>query len=115
MTINRIIRGGQTFKVNSDRICKDIKVDKPLDHMRKTAAQYAHKHIKHQKCSALIDELVIPKRVTSHIYTKRPQIGNYCASLDKTIELYNNLPAKAKLMTVRQFKKYCKKNDLKRN
>merc|ERR1711954_453117 len=105
MTVNRIIRGGMTFKVNSLKICKEIKVDIPQQHIRKVSAQYIHKHLKQRKCNALLDELIIPKRETSHIYVKRPQIGTYSASLDKQIELYNTLPARAKLMTIKQFKK----------
>ena len=115
MTVNRIIKGSDTFKEYSEKICKQIKVDTPQQHMRKTAAIYLHKHLKTGKCRALLDKLIIPKRETSHIYTKHPQLGTYCASLDKTVEMYNKLPAKAKLMTVRQFRKYCKKNEVKQN
>ena len=113
MTINRLIRGGLTFKVKSEKICKEIKADPPSQHMLKVAVQYIHKHLNHKKCNALIDELVIPKRSTSHIYVKKPQNGTYTASLDKIIKIYNLLPASAKLMTMRQFKKYCRKNDIK--
>ena len=112
ITINRIIKGGLTFKVNSVKICKEIKVNLPLQHIRKVAAQYIHEHIKTRKCSALIDQLIIPKRESSHIYVKQPQMTTYSASLDKSIDLYNHLPAKTKTMTVRQFKKYCKKHDV---
>ena len=112
MTINRIIRGGLTFKVNSVKICKEIKVNLPLQHIRKVSAQYIHKHLKTKKCTALLDELIIPKREISHIYVKQPQMTTYCASLDKSIEMYNLLPAKTKVMTGKQFKKYCKKNNV---
>ena len=74
MTINRIIKGGLTFKVNSIKICNKIKVNLPLRHIRKVSAQYIHKHLKTKKCSALIDELIIPKRKISHIYVKQPQM-----------------------------------------
>ena len=80
--------------------------------MLKVAVQYLHKHLNHKKCNALIDELIIPKRSTSHIYVKKPQYGTYTASLDRIVEIYNQLPASAKLMTTRQFKKYRKKNEV---
>ena len=115
MTINRIIRGGLTFKVNKVKICKEISVDLPAQHILKTAAKYMHKHLMHRKCDAVINDLIIPKRVSSHIYVRNPLNGVYNASLDKITELYNRMPAVTKSMTMRQFNRYCTKNDIKQS
>ena len=113
MSVNRLIRGGVTFKVNNTKICKEIKSEMPAQHMKKTAALFIHKHLKHKKCPAILNQLVIPKRKASWLYVKNPQIGTYNASFDKCIELYNRVPANVQDMSVRQFKKYYKKHDIK--
>ena len=113
MTVNRIIPGGLTFKVNKVKICREIQVDLPQQHMFKMAALYLHKHLSHRKCKSLVNQLIIPKRVASTIYVKKPQIGMYNASLDKCVENYNRIPSNVKSMTHRQFKKYYKKNSIK--
>ena len=113
MTMNRIIRGGMCFRVSKEKICAEIKVDLPQQHMLKTAASYIHKHLQHQKCYSLTDQLIIPKRKVSLLYVKKPQIGIYNASLDKIIELYNRLPPNVRVMTMRQFKIYLLKNKVK--
>ena len=100
---------------NKTKICKEIKVDMPQTHMRKTAALFTHKHIKHRKCPALLNQMVIPKRTASWIYMKKPQMGVYSASLDKCVDLYNRIPTNVQEMTIRQFRKYYKKNDIKLN
>lgn len=88
-------------------------MDIPHQHMTKTAAIYMHKHLTHRKCASIVNQLIIPKRKASHIYVKNPQQGIYNASLDKCVDLYNRLPTQVKEMTIPQFKRYTKKNDLK--
>ena len=62
MTINRIIHGGYTYKVNKVKICSEIESDLPGQHMNKTAVLYLHKHLNHRKCPSLMDQLLIPKQ-----------------------------------------------------
>ena len=109
MTVNRIIRGGLCFKVSKVKICNELKIDLPIQHIHKTAAIFIHKHMSHMKCHSLLNQLRVPKRKASPIYVKKPQVGNYAASLDKCIEVYNRQPTKVKEMTLRQFKKYLMK------
>ena len=113
MSVNKLIRGGVTYKVNNTKICKEIKSELPAQHMKKTAALFIHKHLNHQKCPSILNQLVIPKRKASWLYVRSPQLGTYNASFDKCVELYNRVPSNVQEMTVRQFKKYYKKNDLK--
>ena len=115
MMVNKIIRGGINFQVSKVKICREVKVDLPNQHMTKTAALYMHKHLTHRKCDSIINQLIIPKHKVSHIYVKNPQLGIYNASLDRCVELYNRLPTQVKAMTIAQFKCYTKKNDLKTN
>ena len=89
MTVNRLIKGGWNFKVSKVKICAEIKVDMPNQHMHKTVALYMHKHLLHRKCHAFVNQLIIPKRMASSIYVKKPQVGIYNASLDKCTENYN--------------------------
>ena len=81
--------------------------------MCKTAVTYLHKHLIHHKCNAIIDQLIIPKRKSSSIYVRDPQIGMYHASLDRIVELYYKLPANVKAMKIGPFKRYLKKNTVK--
>ena len=68
MTINRIIRRGLTYKVSRVKICNDIKCDLPAKHIRKASLSFIHKHLTHRKCSALMDQLMIPKGKSSPIF-----------------------------------------------
>ena len=61
----------------------------------------------------MVNQLIIPKQKASYIYMKSPQIGIYNASIDKCIELYSRFPANVKVITIKQFKKYTKRNNLK--
>ena len=61
----------------------------------------------------MINQLIIPKRTASLIYVKKPQVGIYNASLDKCIKNYNRIPANIRAMTLRQFRRYYKKNSIK--
>ena len=115
MYINRLIRGGYTFMVNKVKICEQIKVDLPRMALAKTAVTYLHNHIRHKLCDSLTGKLVIPKRIASIMYTKRPQNGTYPASLDKIVNIYNKLPANVKTLRIGPFKRYLKKNDIKLN
>ena len=72
MLINRVIHGGYTFRVNKTTICDEIKTDMPLQSICKTAATFLHKHLTHRKCDSLINQLVIPKKIASHIYVRNP-------------------------------------------
>ena len=113
MLINCVVHGGYTYKVNKVTICEEIKADLPIQSMWKTAVTYLHKHLSHKKCHSLINQLVIPKRIASQIYIKRPKNSIYTASIDKITELYNKLPLKVKFMTIGSFKRYMRKNDIK--
>ena len=75
-------------------------------------ARYIHKHIYKRKCPAIIDELIIPKRVASIIYMKNPQNGIYPASLDRLVNIYNKLPQDVKNKNPSQFKRYLLKHDV---
>ena len=113
MLVNQIIHGGYTYKVNKIKICAEIKSDMPIQMMTKATVTYMHKHLKHKKCHSFINQLVIPKRIASQIYVKRPQNGIYTASIDKITELYNKLPLEVKSMNIGPFKKYLQKHDIK--
>ena len=113
MTLKRIIHGGLTFKVSKVKICDYIKEEPPEKHILKVAAKYIHTHLHFRKSSALIEELILPKRSASIIYMKNPQIGTYSASLDKLVNIYNMLPQNAKTMNPAKFKRYLKKNEVK--
>ena len=52
MHINRLIRGGYTYRVNKSKICNQIKVDLPRMAMAKTGVTYIHNHLKHKKCDS---------------------------------------------------------------
>ena len=108
MTINRIIHGGSTLKVNKVKICQEIKCDLPAQHMCKTMVSFLHKHLFHRKCKAIIDQLIIPKRKSSIIYVRKLQNGTYHGSLDQNVDLYNKLPTNVKAMKVGPFKRYLK-------
>ena len=47
------------------------------------------------------------------IHLRKPQSGQYHASIDKVVDLYNKLPAKVKAMSIGLFKKYMKSNEIK--
>ena len=113
MTVNRIIRGGLTYKVSKVKICNDIKCDLPAKHIRKASLSFIHKHLTHRKCSALIDQLIIQKRKSSPIFVSKPQNGIYHGLLDRIIEMYNCLPTEAKTLRPGPFKRYLKKKDKK--
>ena len=81
--------------------------------MVKAALKFLHKHLQTQKCEAIMEQLIIPKRKASNIYVKQPQLGQYKASIDRIVELYNMLSAQVKSMTVGQFKRYMGKNKVK--
>ena len=115
MSVNRIIRGGLTYKVSKVKICKDIKSDLPAKHIRNATLNFIHKHLHHRKCSALIDQLWIPKRKSSPIFVRNPQNGVYHGSIDRIIDMYNNLPTEAKSLRPGPFKRYMKKKDKKHN
>merc|ERR1711954_419542 len=115
MTLNRIIHGGLTFKVNNVKICKHIGSQLPSKYMHKISARYIHKHLFKKQCPSVIEKLIIPKRDASIIYMKNPQLGVYPASLDKLILMYNKLPLATKSMKPQKFKKYLVKNDLNQN
>ena len=115
MTLNRIIHGGLTFKVNNSKICKRIGCELPDKHIKKISARYIQKHMYHKQCPAIIDKLVVPKREASVVYMRKPQLGVYPASLDKLIQLYNKLPTDTKTMKPQRFKRYLAKNDLNKN
>ena len=89
MTLNRIVHGGITFKVNSSTICKRIKVKPPEKHITNTAAQFIHKQLYQKKCPALTSKMIIPKRNAGHIYMRMPQAGIYPSSIDRLVGIYN--------------------------
>ena len=113
MYVNRIIQGGYNFRSNKTKVCQDIKVDLPRQMMCKAAVRFLHKHLINRKCDSILNKMIIPKRKISMIHLRKPQSGQYHGSLDKVVDLYNKLPAKVKTMTIRQFKKYMKNNDIK--
>merc|ERR1711954_538391 len=100
---------------NRNKICKEIDVDLPRQAMCKASVKFIHKHLLHQKCEAIIEQLIILKRKSSIIYVKQPQLSPYHASIDRMVDLYNKLPAEVKLMTMGQFKKYINQNQIKTN
>merc|ERR1712081_22360 len=81
MTLNRITHGGLTFKVNSNTICKRIKVKHPEKHIMNTAAQLIRKQLYHKKCPALTSKMIIPKRNAGYLYMRMPQAGIYPSSI----------------------------------
>ena len=113
MFINRIILGGYNWRTNKTKVCNEIKVDLPRQSMCKASVRFMHKHIHNQKCKAILDQLVIPRRKISMIHVRKPQAGQYHASIDRLVELYNKLPPKVKPMSMGQLKKYLKNNDIK--
>ena len=112
MTLNRIIHGGITFKVNSNTICKRIKVKHPEKHITNTAAQFIQKQLFHKKCPALTSKMLIPKRNAGHIYMRMPQAWIYPSSIDKLVGIHNRLPQNLKTMNPPWFKRYLRKNDI---
>ena len=115
MTINKIIHGDNNYRVSKVKICQEVKVDMPAQHMLKKAPIYMHKDLTHRKCNAIVNQLIIPKRKASCLYVKKPQTGTYNASLDKCVDLYSWIPTNVQEMTIAQFKRYYKKNDMKPN
>ena len=113
MYVNRVIQGGYNFRRNKTKVCQEIKVDLPRQLMCKAAVRFLHKHLINRKCDAVLKKLIIPKRKISMIHLKKPQSGQYHASLDQIVDLYNKLPAKVKIMCIGQFKKYMRNNDIK--
>merc|ERR1711954_205312 len=65
---------------NRNKICKEIDVDLPRQAMCKASVKFIHKHLLHQKCEAIIEQLIILKRKSSIIYVKQPQLSPYHAS-----------------------------------
>ena len=98
--------------MNKTTICKRIKAEPPEKHVTKTAAKFIHKHLHHQKCPSMMNELIIPKRAASMIYLKNPLNGTYPGSLDKLIQIHNKLPQNVKAKNPNQLKRYLKKNDV---
>ena len=105
MKVNKWIYGGQTFKKENIKICKEIERLIPEQDILVNSARFFHKLITQKESMSLHENLVIPKRAKSIIYHRNPKKKLYRTSLENLITLYNQIPHDTKILKVKTFTK----------
>ena len=112
MRINKWIRGGPTFKVASELICKEIRCLLPEREILNHNAKFIHKQITAQPNPALQKFIPIPNQSTSKLYHKVPKKKLYKTSFKYLLQLYNQIPPNLKPLKPKTFGRRIKKIEL---
>ena len=70
MTINRWIHGKHSYKMNRERVCKDIGVDSPRQEIIKAGLKFLHKVLVKRNFESFLEQIIIPNRAAYTIYMK---------------------------------------------
>ena len=98
MRINKWIHGGPIFKVNNAKICKEIGAILPEHEMIYSNAKFIQKLMYQKETVSIKNHIVILNRSTSILYHRNPKKKSYRTALEHHINMYNQLPAKIKLL-----------------
>merc|ERR1711954_216250 len=88
MRINKIIYGKKYFKVNNEKICKEIGMQDPEVEIVKASAKAIHKLMYNQKTPSLKKLITRTNRSTSNYYHLTPKKKTYRTTLEVLIQLY---------------------------
>ena len=111
MRINRYMTSNPLILRSNEAISNFLNVDLPKQELIKTAFKNIHKIVKSRKPQHIINELHIPNRKSSKIYTKSGKQTQRSgrSPLNAAIDLYNAMPSHYKVMDVKKVKKNLKK------
>ena len=116
MKCNREIFQRDWFKVSNSRICKEIKVDHPIEIIKKSTLKFMHKLIWTKSPDQLYDKLKFntKHRECSNISVKCPvsKLANRRTPIYTGLELYNSMSIRLKLTRPKRFKFLLKKMKL---
>ena len=113
MRCNREIHKGNTFKVNNKRVCKEIKVDEPMQLILKQGILFIHKVLFNQYPPSILEEVCLPKsernvEISMHYIPKTDTGKKTC--IYANIALYNSLNESLKSMPPKALKRYISKS-----